>query len=320
MKKNNIYEGYIYKATCTITNKCYIGQTTRSFEKRKCEHLSAARSDKHPQKDCHFYRAIKKHSEENFEWEIIETHLCEDIDDLYNILFKQEEYYVDLYDSFNNGYNSNLGGIGSKGKPCTEETRKKLRLINLGRVRSEETKRRISEKKLGKLLSEEHKLKIKINTKKACENNIERSNKIREANSLRVKVYTEDGKLLNTFDSIKVGAEYYNLDPSYITKNCKRKALTSGKFGNLQLIWRYFEDSFTDEDRSLIKSNIVEVYDINGSFIKEFDCSKDAATYYNIPTGTVSNILSGKRKHFINKDNKMKFTIKRRIYHEERDN
>lgn len=301
-KENNEYVGFIYKATCKLNNKCYIGETSRSFEKRKIEHINASKNLKHKSRNCHFYRALRKYGENNFEWEIVEICKSSDKNSLYDDLFKLEIQYIEKYNTFNNGYNSDLGGIGSKGRVTSEETRTKLRLINLGRKMSSETKERLREQRIGKNISEEHRLKIKENTKKACENNPERSKKIKEGLQLGVNVFTEDGILINNFPCIKDGSKFYNVDPSYVTKNCKRIAMTCGKLGNLRLIWRYINDSFSLEDRINLKPVIVDVFDFENNFIKTFDCSKDVCIYYGVQSSSVSSVLTGKQNYCKLKD------------------
>lgn len=91
---------YIYKATNTINNKVYIGQTV-DFERRKREHLSA-KNGVHAR--CVFHKAIQKYGKENFEWEIIDT--CETLNEA---LFL-ESIYISKYNSCtfvnnSNGYN-----------------------------------------------------------------------------------------------------------------------------------------------------------------------------------------------------------------------
>lgn len=46
----------IYKAVNKINNKCYIGQTIRKLERRKCEHL-------YNRNNSYFHNAIKKYME-----------------------------------------------------------------------------------------------------------------------------------------------------------------------------------------------------------------------------------------------------------------
>lgn len=90
--------GVIYKATCLITGKSYIGQT-KHFEIRKKQHLQA--------KDNYiFHKALRKYGQENFKWEILEE--CS-----YDLLNEKETYWIKFYNSYSNGYNSTLGGDDS---------------------------------------------------------------------------------------------------------------------------------------------------------------------------------------------------------------
>lgn len=92
--------GYIYKITNTINNKIYIGQTTRTVEDRWKQHvLDSKRSDK----QTYLYKAFNKYGIDNFIIEEIIEAPQDELDDL-------EIYYINKYDSYNNGYNMNLGG------------------------------------------------------------------------------------------------------------------------------------------------------------------------------------------------------------------
>ena len=57
------------------------------------------------QEDTKFYRAIRKYGEENFYIELLETVPIQDLNE-------REKYWINYYDSYNNGYNSTLGGDG----------------------------------------------------------------------------------------------------------------------------------------------------------------------------------------------------------------
>ena len=48
------------------------------------------------------------------------------------------------FDSFNFGYNGTEGGGGSRGRTVSENTRKRLSKMNMGKKLSEETKKKIS--------------------------------------------------------------------------------------------------------------------------------------------------------------------------------
>ena len=94
--------GYIYKIYNDINNKVYIGQTIRTIEVRWKQHLMDCDN---ANKQRHLYNAMKKYGKEHFFIEVIE-----EIDN--NILNEREKYWIDYYDSYNNGYNSTLGGAG----------------------------------------------------------------------------------------------------------------------------------------------------------------------------------------------------------------
>lgn len=87
--------GVIYKATNLINGKSYIGQTKRDLETRKKEHLK--------RKGYTFHSALEKYGIENFEWSILEE--CED-----DKLNEREIFWIDYYDTYNNGYNETSGG------------------------------------------------------------------------------------------------------------------------------------------------------------------------------------------------------------------
>lgn len=93
----------IYKATNIQNDKVYIGQTIKPLSCRISEHKCRANyADSHTK----FYNAIKKYGWENFVWEVIEE------SDEWNQeeLNAKEQYYIQLYDSINNGYNTLIGG------------------------------------------------------------------------------------------------------------------------------------------------------------------------------------------------------------------
>lgn len=96
----------IYKVTNKINNKIYIGKTCTTLEKRKSEHYREARyCEKWDIKDNKFHKALLKYKYEDFIWEI-EDCTSKSEKELYN----KEIFYIEKYDSFNNGYNSTIGG------------------------------------------------------------------------------------------------------------------------------------------------------------------------------------------------------------------
>lgn len=92
----------IYKITCKVNNKVYIGQTSESLRHRFCRHMGYQKNDH----DTKFYRAVRKYGIENFYIEEI----CMGLNKEH--LNQLEELYIKQYNSIQNGYNTALGKIG----------------------------------------------------------------------------------------------------------------------------------------------------------------------------------------------------------------
>lgn len=86
--------GVIYKATCLINKKSYIGQTKNSLKIRKSQHLRA-------RDNYAFHNALQKYGINNFIWEVLEE--CDN-----DLLNEREVYWIDYYDTYNSGYNCTL--------------------------------------------------------------------------------------------------------------------------------------------------------------------------------------------------------------------
>lgn len=96
----------IYKATNPLTNKSYIGQTVKTLSQRAAEHKHKALCENDTSNK--FHNAIRKYGYDIFEWSILEESETWD----YDTLDEREKYYIELYDSVNNGYNTLYGGQG----------------------------------------------------------------------------------------------------------------------------------------------------------------------------------------------------------------
>lgn len=122
--------GIIYKITNKVNNKVYIGQTIRPMQERFNRHMYDAL--KNPNPTIYFQRAIKKYGKENFYIEQIDSAETKEELDV------KEKYWIEKYDSINNGYNTAIGGEGGntyKGK-TTEQLntiRNKISKSNSGK-------------------------------------------------------------------------------------------------------------------------------------------------------------------------------------------
>lgn len=89
----------IYKITNVVTDMVYIGATTSSADIRLADHLSKASSD-----GTKLQVAMSEYPKESFQLVVIDTATNQDE------LAQKEIDYIEQYNSFRSGYNSNRGG------------------------------------------------------------------------------------------------------------------------------------------------------------------------------------------------------------------
>ncbi len=114
MRRNNV-ETKIYKIINDVNERVYIGQTIRPLEIRFKTHLKDAKEDWQTNK---FHNALMDIGAEHFSIVLIDT--CDETE-----ADRLESYYIKIYDSCNNGYNSTFGG-GSGNIRIDETTRKNI--------------------------------------------------------------------------------------------------------------------------------------------------------------------------------------------------
>ena len=105
---------YIYKITCSKSNKIYIGKSTVPIEQRWHRHVKDART-----LDTHLARAIRLYGENAFNIEVIDT--CEENQEILN---DREKYWIAFYDAYNTGYNETKGGEG--GNTCSKKSMEEM--------------------------------------------------------------------------------------------------------------------------------------------------------------------------------------------------
>lgn len=98
----------IYKITNTKNQKCYIGQST-NIEKRWKNHLSVINNTKDHCYDYPIYRAMRKYGVDSFLFEILEE--CS-----VDVLDQREQYWINHFNSYKNGYNQTIGGNNPQSK------------------------------------------------------------------------------------------------------------------------------------------------------------------------------------------------------------
>lgn len=129
----------VYKLTCSVSGKSYVGITARALDTRWLEHCARARQGIRNSRLCD---AMRKYGMDAFSREVIAT---ADTEDEARSL---ETHFIKTLQTYENGYNANEGGHGHLHFP--EHIKEKIRASNLGKKRSSETRAKMSAAKLGK--------------------------------------------------------------------------------------------------------------------------------------------------------------------------
>ena len=215
----------IYKIT-NPSGKIYIGQSV-NIKKRWNQYQNIQKTGM----GRHIYNSLKKYSPKNHIFEIIEECLIEQLNE-------REIYWIDFYNSLNEGMNLNNGG-GSNGKH-TEETKNIIRLKATGRKLSQEVKQKISQSKmgnkynLGRIHSEEVKQSLQYKNRKKGEITPERNKKIKEKLQKPIIQYDLKNNFIKEWVSQTEASQILNINQPSISNCLKNLSKTSGGF-----IWKF---------------------------------------------------------------------------------
>ena len=266
--------GIIYGWYNTLTDMWYVGQTVRPEYRFKSHIILSENNDK-----SYFHKALRKYSLENLVYCVLEDNV------LRSNLNMREMDWIEYYDSYYSGYNLTLGGGGSVSRICTEETKKKISDAKVGKPLSEQAKQRMSESRKGKPSpmqgkhhSEETKKRLSEIEKGAgnpfygrhhteeTKKKISEAHK-RENNGFYGRRHTEESK--------RKMSEAYKRRP-------RRPSILKGSKNGM-----YGKPA--PNRKKVIK------YDLNGNFIKEYDCIKDAIKE-NPKSSHLKDVCKGFRK------------------------
>lgn len=113
----------IYSIYCLKNDKYYIGQSG-NIERRWKEHIRLLNKNNHH--NCYLQSAWNKYCINNFEFEILE--ICNK-----DILWKQELFYMEYFQTYNDKYGFNLDiVVGPNKRKISDITRKKFIQANRG--------------------------------------------------------------------------------------------------------------------------------------------------------------------------------------------
>lgn len=160
---------YIYLITNSKNEKCYVGKTSRTAERRWKDNVSKAKAGS----KTHFHQAVRKYGAENFKTEV----LCKVRHPEH--MNSMERHFIILLNTMGEfGYNITPGGDGvAAGTKLTEEHRAKLSAAHKGKPNSGHFKKGQIPHTKGKSLSAETRNKISASVSKSLVGNTHRSGK-----------------------------------------------------------------------------------------------------------------------------------------------
>lgn len=264
---------YIYKIENQINHKVYIGKTLYTIERRWKQHQqNLQRNDL---KHLKLYNAILKYGLENFQ--VSEVEYVENPD----ILSEREQYWINYYDSFYNGYNCSLGGEG-------------LQLYNYDLIWQfwQEGK---NIKQIASLLGcndfvvrtclDLHNVSTEERKARSNEDILETYNKLKQPVQ---QIDINTNQIINTFPSISDAANFINGDNSNISKACKNQRVAYG------YKWQYI--GIPQEKRNFSKRK-VEQFDLKtGRTLNIYESISEAARAVDGDSSYISKVCRGIQK------------------------
>lgn len=188
----------IYKVTNLNSGNSYIGQTIKSLEERKEQHIIKSKKGK-----SKFHKALNSYGVNSFIWEVI------DIAETKDELNEKEINYIKQYNTISNGYNMVEGGTGGYNEFAVEANKKRKGLkyedymnpIHIDKFKSIHSKTIKEHNKLygfDVIDSDIQKEWAKLGNKVRTENGYTHSDETKEkiGNSNKGKVLSEENKQL----------------------------------------------------------------------------------------------------------------------------
>ena len=200
----------IYQIKNLLTGEKYIGQSV-NIERRFKQHKNGLDLKNPLYSDFYIYGI------DNFSFTILEE--CDEY-----LLNERENYYIDKFDTINNGYNRSYPpGI----VPMTTIRKQVLELWEQG-LAPIQIKKQLNIKDIAVIFNS-----LNIDSKERMRRNE------RYVHNLPVEQYLLNGKLLNSFPSITIAAEQTNScgSGSGIGQVCKQQRITCNDF-----FWKYKND------------------------------------------------------------------------------
>ena len=254
-KKKDIKSG-IYCIENKINHNKYIGQSKNIYQ-RFNSHKSELRGNKH--KNEHLQAAWNKYGENAFNFYIIKEVPFDQLD-------FYERYYIDLFDTYKNGYNRDLGGSNNYKAPLSKEIIEK-RTEALSKLSPEE-----KEKRHNNYVNAHLKDSIPI-----------------------LQISLEDGSIVNEWISERKAAYDLNYDQCCIWECVNHVRKTYKKY-----IWisksEFDNFNLNDYKNQNTQSRAILQCDFNGNIIKTWD-SANQTKLDGFDSSSVIKCCKGKIKY-----------------------
>ena len=272
--------GFIYKITNKTNAKSYIGQTKRDYNVRIHEHFRDAYRPKSLTYNTLFHRAIRKYGINNFDITILEQ--CEN-----NQLDAREQYWIEFYSSFPDGYNMNAGGNQVNAKIFDYYDIYQAK-INESLNASELSERfNCSKATIQAALKSYGLTKSEISRLSA-----NRRNKT-------VFSYNPNTKIYQVFDSIASASKETLVARTNINKALKNEIKSAGEYlwGNTQAELQIKIDAHTNL-RPLAHQLKIDKYSLKNEYLTTYDSLTEALASVGKPanSGGITNNLKGRAK------------------------
>jgi len=245
---NHILYGYIYAIKNNVNGKIYIGQTTRTLNKRIWEYKSAYNRNIFYNK--YLLNSFNKYGWDNFEFSIIDTAI--NLSELNN----KEIEYITKYNSNNKEFGYNIESGGGNAIPTTE-TLEKMSKSHLGIKQNERwINNRVAKagtddaKKYGREKTEEEKLQLSATSPKFWQGKVrdketkDKISKTKLENGMSIKqkevlcksvlkINVTTNETLNTYESTALASKNENVNQSTISRWCSKNKIINN------VLWKY---------------------------------------------------------------------------------
>ena len=264
----------IYKITNNITKKIYIGQSVDIYQRWQA-HKSIGLDPSSINHKNQLYYDMYKLGIENFSFEIIEEVSFKQLND-------REKYWIQFYDSFNNGYNLTRGGRGNNKYDYDYIYQLWLQKIPVALIAKELN---TTSSTINTILES-----FNITTEEKYQQSAERIKK--SYSQYSKKVYQKDlktHKVINIFNSVSEAASYLK-----VKRATFREALLkhNGEYRNFY--WA-IDNNSQEKEKNFSSKKVAQIDKITNEIIQIYPSVSAAARAVKSNTSNISNVCRGGR-------------------------